>query len=106
MYNSRPTENELLKAVLEPLLEDFREWFSRARALLETERLSFLSIEEQEDLLDRVKRSQQEVATADALYRATGGQAGIEARMLFHWHQLVAECWRVSSRWRSFRGKV
>ncbi len=103
MSNSRPTENELLKTILEPLLEDFRYWFSRARILLESERLSFLTIEEQDRLLDRVKRSQEEVATAYSLYKATGGQVGIEARMLLPWHQLVAECWQVSSRWRASR---
>jgi hypothetical protein len=101
MYNSRPTENELLKTLLEPLLEDFRYWFSRASTFLESERLSFLTIEEQNHLLDRVKHAQQEVATAYALYQATGGQVGIETRMLLPWHQLVAECWRISSRWRA-----
>jgi hypothetical protein len=105
MYNPRQTENELLKTLLEPLLEDFRYWFSRARTLLETERLTFLTIEEQADLLDRVKQAQGEVATAYSLYKVTGGQVGIETRTLVPWHQLVAECWRVSSRWRAVKGE-
>ncbi|MDJ0546686.1 MAG: DUF2605 family protein, partial [Microcystis sp. M53601_WE4] len=31
MFPSQPTENELLKTILEPLLEDFTHWFSRSR---------------------------------------------------------------------------
>jgi hypothetical protein len=65
---------------LEPLLEDFTYWFSRSRLLLESERLSFLSLEEQDDLLARVKNAQQEVATAHLLFKTTGGQVGIQPR--------------------------
>ncbi|MFM7712680.1 MAG: DUF2605 domain-containing protein, partial [Microcystis sp.] len=82
MFPSQPAENELLKTILEPLLEDFTYWFSRSRLLLESERLSFLSLEEQNDLLARVKNAQQEVATAHLLFKTTGGQVGIEAKML------------------------
>jgi len=37
----------------------------------------------------RVKNAQQEVATAYLLFKTTGGQVGIEAKMLLPWHQLV-----------------
>ncbi|HEY9668852.1 MAG TPA: DUF2605 family protein, partial [Coleofasciculaceae cyanobacterium] len=37
MSQSQPSEQELLKSVLQPLLEDFQYWFSRSRSLLETE---------------------------------------------------------------------
>jgi hypothetical protein len=104
MFNSQPTENELLKTILEPLLEDFTYWFSRSRLLLESERLSFLSVEEQNDLLERVKNAQQEVATSHLLFKTTGGQVGIEARMLLPWHHLVAECWGISNRRRTLQG--
>ena len=104
MFPSQPAENELLKTILEPLLEDFTYWFSRSRLLLESERLSFLSLEEQNDLLARVKNAQQEVATAHLLFKTTGGQVGIAAKMLLPWHQLVAECWGVSSRRRRLQG--
>lgn len=103
MFPSQPTENELLKTILEPLLEDFTHWFSRSRLLLESERLSFLSVEEQNDLLERIKNAQQEVATAHLLFKTTGGQVGIEARMLLPWHHLVAECWGVSNRHRTLQ---
>lgn len=103
MFPSQPTENELLKTILEPLLEDFTHWFSRSRLLLESERLSFLTVEEQNDLLERIKNAQQEVATAHLLFKTTGGQVGIEAKMLLPWHHLVAECWGVSNRHRSLQ---
>ncbi|MDJ0730603.1 MAG: DUF2605 domain-containing protein [Crocosphaera sp.] len=101
MSHSNPTEQELLKTVLEPLLEDFQYWFSRARHLLETERITFLSVEEQTNLLERVKTNQQEVQTAKILFQLTGKQAGIDTRALVPWHKLVAECWQVSMKWRS-----
>ena len=104
MPHSQPTEHELLKQSLEPLLEDFQYWFARSRALLESETLSFLSSEEQAQLLERVNKSQQEVSTAQMLFKATGGQAGIEGSMLVTWHQLVRECWKVAMRWRSLKG--
>ncbi|WP_013320232.1 DUF2605 domain-containing protein [Gloeothece verrucosa] len=105
MSNSQPSEPELLNTVLKPLLEDFQYWFSRACTLLENERLSFISCEEQTDLLERVKQAQKEVTTAQMLFQATDGQAGIEASMLVPWHNLVAECWRISMRWRSIKQK-
>ena len=33
MSTEQPTEKELLKSVLEPLLEDFQYWFGRSRSL-------------------------------------------------------------------------
>lgn len=101
MSANHPTEKELLKTILEPLLEDFQYWFGRSRSLLETERLTFLSEEEQQDLLDRVKQSQQEVSTVQMLFKLTGGETGIETAVLIPWHKLVAECWKVAMTWRS-----
>lgn len=105
MSNSYPTEQELLKTVLEPLLDDFQYWFSRAQTLLESETMDFLESDEQTHLLERVKRSQQEVSTAQMLFQATGKQIGIDMAVLVPWHQLVGECWRVASQWRSLRAQ-
>jgi hypothetical protein len=71
--------------------------------LLETERLTFLSLEEQQDLLDRVKQSQQEVSTVQMLFKLTGGETGVETSVLVPWHKLVAECWQVAMKWRSLK---
>lgn len=100
MQPSQPTEKELLKKLLEPLLDDFQYWFSRSRSLLESERISFLSIEEQEQLLNRIKESQEQVKTAAMLFKVTDAQVGIDSKMLLPWHQLVAECWNISRKWR------
>jgi hypothetical protein len=99
------SEQELLKTVLEPLLEDFQYWFARSRSLLESERLSFFSVEEQNRLLERLKQSQQEVSTAQMLFKATEGKVGIESRMLVPWHHLVAECWDVARKWREIKAQ-
>ncbi len=103
MLNSNLPEPELLKALLEPLLEDFNYWFDRSAKLLETEEIPFLSDEDQSDLLARVKQAQQEVGAAQALFEATGGQVGIETAALMPWHRLLAECWQVSARFRSWQ---
>ena len=103
MLNSNLPESELLKALLEPLLEDFNYWFERSTKLLETEEIPFLSDEDQSDLLARVKQAQQEVGAAKALFQATVGQVGIETTALMPWHRLLADCWQVSSRFRSLQ---
>jgi Protein of unknown function (DUF2605) len=95
--NSQP-EVDLLKTVLQPLLEDFQYWFDRSRSLLETYRIDFLDQEEQMTLLERVKQAQQEVSSAQALFQATSGQVGIDTSVMVPWHQLVTECWQVRIR--------
>lgn len=101
MAQSQPSEQELLKTILQPLLEDFQYWFSRSRSLLENEDVSFLSEEQQSDLLARVKQAQQEVSTAQMLFQATDGKVGIETTTFVPWHRLLNECWQVGMRWRS-----
>ncbi len=93
--------SDLLKTVLEPLLEDFQYWFSRSRHLLDTEEISFLDPQNQADLLARVIQAQQEVGTAQMLVKVTDGQAGVEMAVLMPWHQLLTECWRIAIRFRS-----
>ena len=101
MPPAQPNEKELLKKILEPLLEDFQYWFSRSITLLESEELSFLSEEEQAELLEEIKQTQQEVRTAQMLFKATGAKAGIEISIMLVWHQLVAKCWQIHKRWRT-----
>ncbi|MBF2066926.1 MAG: DUF2605 domain-containing protein [Calothrix sp. C42_A2020_038] len=103
MQDSNLSQPELLKSVLEPLLEDFQYWFARARNLLETERINFMSTEQQSDLLLRVKQAQEEVISAKMLFTATEGQVGIDMEALMPWHQLVTECWNVATRFRQER---
>lgn len=95
-----PPESEILKTVLEPLLEDFIGWFSRSRSLLESEPLDFLSERDRIDLLERVNAANQEVRAARMMFRATEGKAGIDPAILAPWHRLVLECWQVSARKR------
>lgn len=103
MSLTQPPERDLLKAVLEPLLVDFQYWFARSRDLLENENISFLDANEQANLIARLATAQQEVSAAQALFQATSGQAGLELSTIQPWHNLVTECWQVSSRWRSLQ---
>ena len=100
MFNPNLPEPELLKTLLEPLLDDFQYWFERSRSLLESQTIGFLGDEKQADLLMRVKQAQQEVSTTQMLLAATDGQVGIETAILMPWHQLVTECWQVAIRFR------
>ena len=101
MFNQNLPDPELLKSVLQPLLEDFKYWFERSRSLLENERISFLSNQQQSQLLAQVLQAQQEVSTAQLMFGAMGGQVGIDMATLTPWHQLVTECWKVAIRFRS-----
>lgn len=98
--NFNAPEPELLKTLLEPLLEDFQYWFGRSRTLLESQTIQFLGEEKQADLLERVKQAQQQVGTAQMLMRATDNQVGVETSVLMPWHQLVTECWQVAIQFR------
>jgi hypothetical protein len=98
--NFNAPEPELLKTLLEPLLEDFQYWFGRSRILLESQTIDFLGVKKQADLLERVKQAQQQVSTAQMLMRATDNQVGVETSVLMPWHQLVTECWQVAIKFR------
>lgn len=100
MPSSNLPEPQLLKVLLEPLLEDFQYWFGRSRSFLETEEVITLSAQEQADLLARVVQAQQEVTAAQSLFNVTNGQVGVESGILMTWHQLVTECWQVTIRFR------
>ncbi|MBD2137833.1 DUF2605 domain-containing protein [Anabaena sp. FACHB-1237] len=91
---------ELLKSVLEPLLDDFQYWFERSLILLENERISFMSEDEQSNLLNQVKQAQSELNTVKMLFSATGHQVGIDMAIFIPWHQLVRQCWQVSMQLR------
>jgi hypothetical protein len=100
MNNRDLPEPDLLKTLLQPLLQDFQYWFSQSRDLLESNEIDFLGDEFQADLLARVKQAQQELNVTQMLLNATGGQVGVETAVLMPWHQLVTECWQVAIRFR------
>lgn len=100
MSSQQPQDQELLEALLEPLLEDIQFWFNRSVSLLESETMPFLSHVEQAQLLEKIKHHQQEVYSAHMLFQATGKQVGVSSKTLFEWHQVVAECWSIAKRWR------
>jgi hypothetical protein len=100
MFKSQPSEENLLKDILQPLLVDFEYWFSKSIELLKGGEISFLTPSQQADLLARVNNAYQEVAAAQMLFNATDGRVGIEASQMLTWHQLVSECWSVSMKLR------
>ncbi|NJN31525.1 MAG: DUF2605 domain-containing protein [Synechococcales cyanobacterium RM1_1_8] len=91
------SEPELFKTVLTPLLQDFQFWFKRTRELLEQEQLAFLGSQEQAELLNSLRETQRQVTVAQSLLEATHGETGIELAVLMPWHQLVLDCWQIST---------
>ncbi len=106
MYSSNAPEPELMKAILQPLLDDFQYWFGRSIDLLEAETIDFLGEHGQQDLLNRVRQAQQLVSASQSLSQATGNQAGVDMPVVMSWHQLVQECWNVSIRFRQQQAKT
>lgn len=101
MQDASIPESELLKSILSPLLEDFQHWFARSQQLLATEKLSFMSDEEQAALLKRVEQAQSEVNAAKVLFAAADGRIALDMETVMPWHRLVHECWGVAIRHRS-----
>jgi hypothetical protein len=98
MGYSNLSNADLLKSVLEPLLDDFQYWFERYRQILENEKIQLMSEQEQLNLLKRVKDAQYELNTAKMLFNATDQEVGIDMATVMPWHQLVTECWSVGMR--------
>ncbi|MFH7243753.1 MAG: DUF2605 domain-containing protein [Spirulina sp.] len=96
-----PNQTTLLARVLSPLLDDFQYWFQRSLALLEEGPLQGTSVEDQANLLNRLREAMAETQTAASLLAVTDGQVGVDPAQVMAWHALVAECWMVARRHRS-----
>ncbi|AUT03373.1 hypothetical protein CLI64_24775 [Nostoc sp. CENA543] len=106
MQNSEIPDAEILKSVLEPLLEDFQYWFERSRDFLEKHRLSFMNEQEQSDMLSRVKQAQAELNSAKMLFTATDGQVALDMATIQPWHSLVTEYWIVAQRFHYEQSQI
>jgi Protein of unknown function (DUF2605) len=100
MFTPDSSETQLVRTLLQPLLDDFQYWFERSRQLLENNAISFLGEKKQSDLLERIKTAQDEVRTAQMLLNLTDGKVGVETAVLMPWHSLVAECWQIAVKFR------
>lgn len=99
MSNTVNPDPEMLRQLLQPLLEDFIYWFDRAQKLLSTESLDFLDDADQKKLLDRLEHALKEVNVAIALFRVTGHQVGVDMATMRPWHELLVECQAVGMRY-------
>jgi hypothetical protein len=99
MSNTASPDPEMLRQILEPLLEDFVYWFSRAQSLLTKERLNFMDAESQVDLLSRVENALKEVSVAKSLFKVTGHQVGVDMATMRPWHDLLIQCQGVGMRY-------
>lgn len=101
-----PNDQAMLKAILGPLLDDFSFWFGRSLEALEKEQVTFMSVAEQENLMQRIRAAQSEVSTAKLMFEATDGGAGVEMEVIAPWHRLVAECWGVAQKNRQLKNQA
>lgn len=99
MSNTSSPDPEMLKNLLEPLLEDFIYWFDRSHKLLSSNRLDFLAEADQQKMLDRVEHALKEVGVAIALFRVTSHQVGVDMATMRPWHQLLMECQAIGMRY-------
>ena len=93
---SNQSEQPIVQAVLEPLLEDFRYWFSETQTLLKSPQADCLVASDRQALEQEIATAQQAVATAKTLLLATDGNAGVDMAVIGQWHQLVNKCWQTS----------
>jgi LmbE family N-acetylglucosaminyl deacetylase len=100
MTNPAFQDSEVLKFILEPLLEDFVYWFGRSLLLLEQEEINFLTEPQKTDLITRVKHNLEAVKTAKMMYKLSGEKVGIEVQAMMPWHKLLMECQAVGMRFR------
>lgn len=98
--NFNQPQPSILQEVLEPLLDDFRYWFSETKDLLNSPKADCLPFDERQHLLDEINISQEQVTTAKTLLLATNGNAGVDTALVAQWHQLVNKCWQTSRRIR------
>jgi Protein of unknown function (DUF2605) len=103
MLSSNSPDAELLKSVLEPLLQDFQHWFARSIDLLESERIPFLAAQDQQDLLQRVQDAQQQVNASKLMSATFDNQVGVDMPVVMAWHRLVHECWGIALRFRQYQ---
>jgi broad specificity phosphatase PhoE len=100
MFATNLPDPELLKTLLEPLLEDFQYWLTQAEGLLVKKDIAFPEAESDSDLLERVEQALREVQAAQSLFRATDSQVGVDTAVIMRWHKLTTECWQAASRFR------
>ncbi len=100
MTNPAFQDSEVLKNILEPLLEDFVYWFGRSLSLLQEEEINFLTETQKSDLISRVTDALQAVRTAKMMYKLSGEQVGVEVKAMMPWHNLLMECQTVGMRFR------
>ncbi|NJM00276.1 MAG: DUF2605 domain-containing protein [Synechococcaceae cyanobacterium SM2_3_2] len=95
------SEIELMRQILEPLLEDYHYWFERSQRFLEEETLDdLLSGQEQADLMSRIQESQAELMAAESLYKLSDSEVGIDPGLMAKWHRLLMECAELGRRFR------
>ncbi len=100
MTNQAFQDSEVLKNILEPLLEDFVYWFGRSLTLLEKEEINFMTEPQKNDLIARVTDALQAVKTARMMYKLSGEQVGVEVQAMMPWHNLLMECQAVAMKFR------
>lgn len=93
-------KSKLLAEILSPLLEDYHYWFGRSRKLLEEQQLSFITPEQQADVLERVRHAQGELQAAESLYRMSEQEVGIDPGLMAKWHRLLMECAELGYKYR------
>mgnify|MGYP005849658181 CR=1 FL=1 len=100
---SSSAEIELMQSLLEPLLEDFRYWFTRSLDLLEKEHLSFMTADTQAEFTEKIRSIIGEVNAASSLFQVSGKQVGVDVASITSWHRALMECQAMGMQYRQSR---
>jgi len=91
----------LLEQVLNPLLRDFEESFSRGLKLLDHCPEQVLAAAARQTLRERLEQGLAGLAAARMLRQAAPAPMALEMATIQPWHQLVVEVWSLSAAMRA-----
>ena len=90
--------DELLKSLLDSLLNDFNHWFKRGQELLTACPDSVMTRVEREAMGVRIDEGLKAITATRALVNATPAAMAISMEAMPPWHQLVTEVWVLAAR--------
>ncbi len=95
------SELELMRQILDPLIQDYHYWLGRSQRFLAEENLAeLISADEKTSLLNRILEAQSELQVAESLYKLSNTEVGIDPGLMAKWHRLLMECAELGRQFR------
>lgn len=95
------SELELMRQILDPLIQDYHYWLGRSQRFLSEENLTgLISTEEKTLLMNRILEAQSELQVAESLYKLSNTEVGIDPGLMAKWHRLLMDCAELGRQFR------